>query len=57
LYQTEAEANQALMPDNLKINKARNTKVQASAYHAGQAFGASINLNLQVGKEAQKLSN
>jgi len=55
LYITEADANEELLPDNLKTCKARNSKVDANAYARGMAYGAGINLNSQIGEEARKL--
>jgi len=55
LYITEADANEELMPENLRTRKARRTSVDMNAYARGQAFGAGINLNRQVGEEARKL--
>lgn len=56
LYQTEADANEELMPADLRTKKARATRVNMTAYHEGKAFGESINLNLQVNEEARKLT-
>jgi Protein of unknown function (DUF2786) len=56
LYQTEQDANEELLPDNLRTKKARASKVDGAAYALGHAFGASINLNRQVGQEARKLN-
>lgn len=56
LYQTEADANEELMPADLRVKKARAVKVDPFAYHAGKTFGESINLNLQVGEESRKLN-
>lgn len=52
LYQTEKEANDKMLAAlNTKQAKARNSKVDASAYAAGKEFGAKINLSAQVGNE------
>ena len=56
LYMTEADANEELMPDNLKTRKSRASKVDGTAYARGLAFGASINLDRQVGQEPGKLN-
>lgn len=55
LYAQEDAANELMMPDDLKYNKGRQTKVQASAYNSGKEFGDSINLSMQVAEEARKL--
>lgn len=55
LYDSEAEANALMMPDNLRHKKARHSKVNAGAYGAGHAFGNKINLNNQVTEESRKL--
>lgn len=56
LYQTEADANEALLPENLRTTKARQSKVNMEAYMKGQMFGDSINLNKQVGAERGKIT-
>lgn len=56
LYDTEAEKNDLMMPDNLRSKKSRAAKINDfGAYVAGKQFGNSINLNKQVGEEARKL--
>jgi hypothetical protein len=56
LYTTEADANNKLLPADLRTRKARQAKVEGNAYARGQAFGASINLDKQVGQEPQKIT-
>lgn len=56
LYKTEDEANELLLPENLRTSKTRHSKVDIDAYLRGQAFGDSINLNKQVGQEAKKIN-
>lgn len=56
-YQTEADANDALLPDNLRTRKSRaSSKIDMNAYMKGQAFGAAINLDRQVGQESKKIT-
>jgi hypothetical protein len=55
LYETEAAANELALPAGLRHAKARNSKVQSDAYHAGKEFGNNINLDLQVTEESRKL--
>jgi hypothetical protein len=54
LYDTEQKANELLMPKNLRVKKARNSKVDGDAYRNGKAFGNNINLNNQIGASAPK---
>jgi type II secretory pathway component PulJ len=56
LYHSEADANDALLPANLRTRKARQSKVDMNAYLKGQAYGDSINLNRQVGQEPGKIT-
>jgi hypothetical protein len=56
LYNSEAEANELLMPENLRTRKARQSKVDMAAYQKGRAFGETINLDRQVGQEPGKLT-
>jgi hypothetical protein len=53
LYQTEALANEALLPDTLKHHKARNSRVDGDAYSAGHQYGAKINLSAQVADQTK----
>lgn len=56
LYQTEKDANDKMLAEiGVTERKARNSKVDTSAYQAGMEFGSKINLDLQVGEEARKL--
>ena len=48
LYDTEAQANEELMPADLKVVKSKQAKVKRDAYEAGVVFGAKINLSAQV---------
>ncbi len=49
LYKSEKDANEALLPDNLKPSKGGKSTVKALAYEAGKEFGNKINLSKQVG--------
>jgi hypothetical protein len=56
LYITEADANNKLLPADLRTRKARQAKVEGDAYARGLAFGAGINLDKQVGQEPNKIT-
>ena len=47
-YATEALANKALLPSKLKTSRGAEI-TNAAAAHAGRQFGATVNLNRQVG--------
>jgi hypothetical protein len=53
MYDTEAAANELMMPDDLKTVKPRTARVQGHAYHAGQEFGDKINLSAQVADQTK----
>lgn len=55
LYATEDAANEQHMPADLRVAKARKSRVQFDAYRKGKDFGSQINLDLQVGEEARKI--
>jgi hypothetical protein len=54
LYAQEDAANELVMPDDLRVKKARSSKVQGDAYYAGQDFGGKINLSAQLAETAKK---
>jgi hypothetical protein len=53
LYDTEAQANNELMPADLKVVKSKQAKVKRDAYEAGVDFGAKINLSAQVADQTK----
>ena len=57
LYLTEMQANEAFCADiEITVTKAKARAVtDTDAYYAGQAYGESINLDLQVAEEQRKL--
>lgn len=55
LYDQESAANELCLPANLRVVKARTSRVQGDAYSKGREFGDKINLDLQVTEENRKL--
>ncbi|ABP63629.1 hypothetical protein BcepGomrgene58 [Burkholderia phage BcepGomr] len=57
LYLTEMQANEAFCADiEITVTKAKARAINdTDAYYAGQAYGESINLDLQVAEEQRKL--
>jgi hypothetical protein len=48
LYQSEKQANEALLPANLEAKRSRSSSVKRGAYESGKEFGSSINLSKQI---------
>jgi hypothetical protein len=54
-YDTEAAANELMLPEGLRYRKARASSVDHDAFNKGQDFGNKINLSNQVTEEARKI--